>query len=268
MPALLILDLVIAHAPTNPGLSAGKLYPVTGAVRFLQGRPERMAGVGAALHPDAAMVYGLYDVRGDSPVKLQRYDRVYAALAAGDPVYFHPIRNWRSPWLDRLGVRWVVSGPAEEPPPGALGWRLAYAGADARVWERPGAMPLVRLIGGARGGQVKVERRTPGAWQITWQAPDRGRLVVAETWDPGWRASLNGRPVPVEALRGIQMAVRVGPGAGRLQLRYHPDGFAAGVVLSLLGLAAVMLGALTARPSRQCRPFGPSPLNPLPGEGG
>ncbi|HEV8583014.1 MAG TPA: YfhO family protein, partial [Thermoanaerobaculia bacterium] len=84
--AWVIIDLVAAHARTNPGLPAGKLYPVTGAIRFLQGRPERVTGLGEALHPDAAMVYGLYDVRGDSPVKLQRYDRIYAEMAAGDPV--------------------------------------------------------------------------------------------------------------------------------------------------------------------------------------
>ncbi|MFL6196223.1 MAG: hypothetical protein ACJ75H_18730 [Thermoanaerobaculia bacterium] len=246
LPALLAIDLVAAHSRTNPGLSEAKLYPVTGAVRFLQGRPERVAGIGTALHPDAAMVYGLYDVRGDSPVKLQRYERVYADMGTAHPVYFQPIANWSSPWLDRLGVHWVVAGPAEEPPAG-LGWRLAYQGADARVYERPGALPVARLIGGAAGGVVtaaKVERREPGAWRVSWNAPGPGRLVVAETWDRGWRATLDGRPVAVEALQGVLLGVRIGPGPGVAELRYHPDGLVPGMVLSALGLAAVALGRL------------------------
>lgn len=238
--AFLAIDLVAAHGRTNPGLSAAKLYPVTGAVRFLQGRSERVAGLGNALHPDAAMVYGLYDVRGDSPVKLQRYDQVYADMAAGDPVYFHPIHNWASPWLDRLGVRWVVAAKDEASPAGTA-WRVAYSGPDARVYERPGAMPLARLIGGARG-RVRIVRRTPGTWTVAWETPRRGWLVVAETWDPGWRAARDGRPVPIEPLRGVLMGVVVGPGSGRVELRYHPDGLVPGMILSALGLAAVAAG--------------------------
>lgn len=249
LPALLIVDLVAAHAPTNPGLSAAKLYPETGAVRFLQGKPERMAGLGTAFHPDAAMVHGVYDVRGDSPVKLHRYEVVYDELGTGDPVYFHPIDDWADPWLDRLGVRWVMGGPAEEPPPG-VGWRLAYQGADARIWERPRALPLARLSGAARGGPVTVERRDPGAWTVAFDAPAPGRLVVAETWDPGWTATLDGEPVPVDLLRGVLLSVRVGPGPGRVELRYHPDGIMPGMVLSLLGLAAVGADGLRRRRNR------------------
>lgn len=247
LPALLAIDLVAAHSRTNPGLSQARLYPVTGAVRFLQGRPERVAGLGDALHPDAAMVYGLYDVRGDSPVKLQRYDEVYGAFGASHPVYFLPIRDWSSPWLDRLGVRWVMAGPTEEPPPG-VGWRLAYQGSDGRVYERPGALPLVRIEG---GGQARVERRLPGDWRIAVQVPVPGRLVVAETWDPGWRAWVDGRPAKVERLQGILMAVPVAPGAGSVELRYHPDGFVPGLALSALGLCVLAGGAITGRGRRE-----------------
>lgn len=245
VPGLLIVDLVAAHARTNPGLPAAKLFPVTGAVRFLQGRPERVAGLGTALFPDAAMVYGLYDVRGDSPVKLQRYDQVYARMGAGDPVYFRPIQDWRSPWLDLLGVRWVMAGPAEEAPPG-LGWALAYAAADARVYERPSPRPLVRLEEAARGGAARVAGRSPGFWAVDFDAPKPGTLVTAETWDPGWSATLNGKPVAVTPYRDILLGVAVSPGPGRVELRYRPDGFALGAVLSLLGLAVVGLGGIGA----------------------
>jgi hypothetical protein len=242
LPALLLIDLVAAHARTNPGLPISRLFPVTGAVRFLQGRPERVAGLGDALHPDTAMVYGLYDVRGDSPVKLQRYDEVYGTFGTSHRVDFLPIRDWSSPWLDRLGVRWVMGGPAEEPPPGA-GWRLAYQGSDGRVWERPGALPLVRLDGGA----ARVERRLPGDWRIAFQALSPGRLVVAETWDLGWRAWVDGRPAKVERLQGILMAVPVAAGAGTVELKYRPDGFVPGLALSALGLCVLAGGALAGR---------------------
>jgi len=243
LPALLLVDLTAAHSRTNPGLSISRLYPVTGAIRFLQGRPERVAGLGEALHPDAAMVYGLYDVRGDSPVKLQRYEEIYGEMGRADPVYFHPIRSWSSPWLDRLGVRWVLGGPSEEPPAG-LGWTLAYQGSDARIWERPGAAPLARLEG---GGEARIEKRLPGEWRISWQSPARDRLVVAETWDPGWKASVNSRPAAIEPREGILMTVPLPAGPGAVELRYHPAGFTLGMMLSLLGLGVLAAGAALSR---------------------
>jgi hypothetical protein len=242
VPLLLLADLCFAHARTNPGLPAGRLYPVTGAVAFLKDRPGRVAGVGAALRPNAAMVYGLHDVRGDDPLKLQRYHEVYGRFGVADPVYFGAVERWDHPWLDRLGVRWVMTGPTEGPP--VPGWRLAYEGEDARVFERPGAMPLARL---AQGGEVRVERREPGFWEVAWDAPTQDLLVVAETWDPGWSARVDGQPVPVEPAAGLLLGVPVAPGAGRVELRYHSDGFAAGAVLSLLGLIGAGAGAFRRR---------------------
>ena len=140
----------------------------------------------------------------------------------------------------------MVAGPAEEPPP-ALSWRLAYQGSDARVYERPGALPLARL----EGGQARVEKRLPGEWRIAFQSPIKDRLVIAENWDPGWRAWIDGRPVAIEPVQGILMSVPVRPGAGSVELRYHPDGFVPGLVLSALGLCAAAGGALAGRERRE-----------------
>ncbi|MFP5288657.1 MAG: hypothetical protein ACLGI9_23170, partial [Thermoanaerobaculia bacterium] len=227
LPAVALIDLLAAHGGIPRAIPLDRLYPETGAVRFLQGREGRVAGVGHALRPNAALVYGLLDPRGDDPVKLERYEAVYRELAPGDPVYFEPIRQWDHPWLDRLGVRWVVAGRSQEMP----GWRLAYRGADALVYERPGALPLVRWTEGG-GGTVDGEMVHPGFWKVSWQTPRRATLVVAETWDRGWRAS-SGKAVPVE---GALLGVEVGPGEGTLELRYRPAGLVAGAWLSVFGL--------------------------------
>lgn len=236
LPAVVLIDLLAAHGGINRALPLERLYPETGAVRFLASQEGRVAGIGAALRPNAAMVYGLFDLRGDDPVKLARSEAVYRAFAPGDPVYFQPIARWSDPGLDRLGVRWVLGGSSENPPDPA--WRLAYAGKDARVWERPGARPLVRWTNVE--GQVRVLRREPGLWEVAWRAPRRGHLVIAETWDAGWSARLDDfRPVPVRAAGDALLGVQLGPGAGRLTLRYRPQGIVAGAALSLLALAAL-----------------------------
>jgi len=255
LPAVVICDLVLAHGGILGAIPLERLYPETGAIRFLQAQEGRVAGIDQALRPNAAMVYGLSDARGDDPVKLERYEAVYRSFAPGDPVFYQPIERWDSPWLDRLGVRWVVAGP-DQP---VEGWRLAYQGADARVYERPGALPLVRW---EVDGQIRTAKREPGFWEIEWRTPRRAMLVVAETWDRGWRASVDGRPVPVVAVEGALLGVELGPGEGRVELSYRPPGLVVGACISLGVL--VVLGVLWVL--GRVRPSPPQP--PSPGEGG
>jgi hypothetical protein len=234
LPVVAIIDLLLAHGGILRAIPLDRLYPETGAIRFLQGQEGRVAGIDQALRPNAALVHGLFDPRGDDPVKLERYEAVYRSFAPGDPVFFEPIQRWDDPWLDRLGVRWVVAGPQEARPE----WRLAYEGSDARVYERPGALPLVRWTQG--GGALVDEGMTrPGFWKISWWTPARSTLVVAETWDRGWSASAGGKPVPVVPVDGALMGIELGPGAGSLELRYRPAGLVVGAWLSALGLAGL-----------------------------
>ena len=66
-----------------------------------------------------------------------------------------------------------------------------------------------------------------------------GLVVLADRWDIGWRAYLDGRPVPIlqanHALRGVVVPA----GTGTLEFRYQPASFAWG--LRLAGAAATVL---------------------------
>jgi hypothetical protein len=232
LPALAALDLLAAHGRINGALPLSRLYPQTGAIRFLAGREGRVAGTGEALRPNAAMVYGLHDPRGDDPLRLTRY-----ALGPANPVYFEPISNWQSPWLDKLGVRWVVTAPGE--PAANPAWRLAYEGTDARVWERPGPLPVVRWEG--EGGEAKAVSTRPGFRRIAWRSARPGRLVVAETWHRGWSARAGERRLAVEPAEGILLGVALGPGEGTVELAYRPPGFFLGAGLSAFGALVLLL---------------------------
>ena len=146
--ALALADLAWVHAGINPALPANEVYARTPAIDFLAAQPERMAATGYDFRPNAAMVYGLFDVRGDDSLKLSRYERVYGhELATPHPTFFRPIEQWDSPWLDRLGVRWVLAPPGSTPL--VAGWHTAYAGSDATVFDRGLPQPLVRVENGA-----------------------------------------------------------------------------------------------------------------------
>ncbi|QQR75848.1 MAG: YfhO family protein [Holophagales bacterium] len=248
------LELGIANVSALPVAPVERLDRASGATRFLSGRPERVAATGATLRPNAALVLRLFDVRGDDPLKLARYERVYGdELGGRHPNYFVPIAHWDSVWLDRLGVRWVMTPPGE--PPKDPSWRVVFAGSDAAVFERPTAWPLVRwgesdrepARGVPQEAGIQVQQRLPGRWTLSTSTPVGRRLVIAETWDPGWRATIDDRPVPVGRVDDLLIAIDVPAGERRVDLRYVPQGLLPGLALAGAALVVLLGGARRRR---------------------
>ena len=68
-----------------------------------------------------------------------------------------------------------------------------------------------------------------------------GLVVLADRWDKGWKAYLDGKPVEVlqanHAVRGVIAA----PGARILEFRYEPASFRLGLALTLAAAAILTL---------------------------
>ena len=90
-----------------------------------------------------------------------------------------------------------------------------------------------------RASAADVVRLEPGLIEARAEGP--GLLVVAESWDPGWTAALDGRRVRLLRANHAQMALTIGPGLHRAVLRYHIPGLSGGFGLGVLG-ALVLLG--------------------------
>ena len=67
---------------------------------------------------------------------------------------------------------------------------------------------------------VDPARTGPGRWSITTSGPEPALLVVAETWFPGWEATVDGRPVPVLKADGAFLGVVVDAGSHEVSLSY------------------------------------------------
>jgi hypothetical protein len=97
-----------------------------------------------------------------------------------------------------------------------------------------------------RPSEANVVRLEPGLIEVRAEGP--GLLVVAESWDPGWAAALDGRSATLLRANHAQMALGLGPGLHRAVLRYRTPGLAAGLALSAVAAAALL--ALWARGRR------------------
>ncbi|MEW6729715.1 MAG: hypothetical protein AB1489_00125 [Acidobacteriota bacterium] len=67
-------------------------------------------------------------------------------------------------------------------------------------------------------------------------------VLFSRPWYPGYRATLNGKEVPVEVINYFLPAVRLPAGAqGELILEYRPSSFVNGVIIALITLLLIVL---------------------------
>lgn len=98
-------------------------------------------------------------------------------------------------------------------------------------------------------GTVVYDRVSGHELRITTECPRDTLVVFNETYDPGWRAWIDGDPTRLYRVNAVVQGVIVPPGASEILLRYRPRGQLAGLILSL-GALAVLGGAALVRPRR------------------
>ena len=174
-----------------------------------------------------------------------------------------------SPILDMLGVRTVIfrGSPPETMHPAFQGfdyWVLVNQAAlprafvparvetvinpDERLWKLaapqfdPRAVAYVESpvnLPDSCRGSAKIVEEIPTRVTVSVQMETPGLVVLADLWDKGWRAYLDGQSVPIlranHAVRGVVVPV----GTATLEFRYEPASLAWGLRLS--GFAAVVL---------------------------
>jgi hypothetical protein len=97
----------------------------------------------------------------------------------------------------------------------------------------------------AEASASRAEVVRAGGSRMELRAAGPGLLVVAEGWDPGWRATLNDAPARLVRVNHAQLGLALPPGMHRVALRHEPRGFRAG--LALCAAAATALAALVLR---------------------
>lgn len=180
--------------------------------------------------------------------------------------------------LDGPGLREVASLPGESNVP-------------VRLYENAGALPRAYLVGravpvrdpweaieavrtgsadpgrevlveGAAGGEAPApDGRLPGTAAIVVDRPlevvvrvaaERPSwLVLSDTFDPSWRAAVDGTPADLLRAHGMFRAVRVPAGAREVRFTYRPASVVLAAALTALGLAgAAVIGAAGRRTAR------------------
>jgi hypothetical protein len=162
------------------------------------------------------------------------------------------------------------------------GAQVAYSGAGAVVLRNGGALPpafvayrwrgsggldqSLRLMSAAPSVQarddpvIETADASPGAGgpatparvvsrsdthvTLSVRARAAGRLVLLDTYYPGWRATVDGRDAHIDAADAAFRAVPVTAGAHTVRFSYRPRSVLAGGVITLVAMAAIVLALL------------------------
>lgn len=178
-------------------------------------------------------------------------DTLFRAYELPGNSYFRVADTVGSIAADRADVGSRTAAYLHSPLPGRDRYlTVGYAGARAPAPTlASGTGPL------ARPGTVLAEQISMpnGSAAATVHLRRRAAVVLSCSFDPGWSATIDGRPAPAGMVAPALVAVTVPPGTHRIAFRYHgfggyPELFAL-AVLDLLGAAALSSPVLGLRRS-------------------
>jgi hypothetical protein len=114
---------------------------------------------------------------------------------------------------------------------------------------------------------ISARELGPGEWILEVPASPPGVIVLAESFDPGWRA-VGPRDERLTVVRadGLFCAIGAPPGGGEVRMKYAPRALAAGALTSATGvLASILLFIFVFRLRASSQPIPrPPDVEPVP----
>jgi hypothetical protein len=272
---LVLLEGLIFALPYNHRLPRDEVPPPSQAVDWLRANApeEPLVATGSVLTPNTSVYYRLRDMRGYDVVLSPRSGLFWSL---GDPSYaeiaYHTtLSNPGIQWLRAAGVGEVMTPQGQELP-GTLRQYVGEGVSIARVPDpRPFAFTVESITSVAtvdaamtalrddplgsvavEGGSVsqpgnpsaravEVSRPAPESIDVKVDVPTRATLIILQTYDPGWSATVDAKKVPVKAADIAFQAVEVPAGNHTVMLRYTPAGVPLGAAASAVGLLGLAL---------------------------
>jgi hypothetical protein len=230
-------DLFVFGYELNPATQIADDRPESPILAFLRENarpPFRVVGVGAELPPNSLMRYGLADCRNYDSVELSSNLEWFETLYESDPK--------RLARTSRREVSWSGVERAREQLRFAL---VKYAVSSTQPTES--LLRSAQKIGDVWVVNLEPEKPVfmqPSAAEIRIDASavPGDVVVVPVTFDPGWRAEVDGVAVEVKAYRGAFLSI-AGVNRAR-EYVFHYDPIEARIGLGISGLAVVLVTGL------------------------
>jgi hypothetical protein len=151
----------------------------------------------------------------------------------------------------------------------AYGWRPAASiaaglfGVAAGTTEQARDQPVIETRDAAPAGDppaatpARITERSDTSVTVEVDARRAGRLVLLDTFYPGWEATVDGRPADIEAANVAFRSVPVAAGRHEVRFEYRPASVRYGAIISAVALVALLVAVVAGSPRLRRRRRGP-----------
>ncbi len=160
--------------------------------------------------------------------------------------------------LRLFGVRFFItsgSGPLYGRLVESPHFRLVEPSAEYhKAFEYMHAQPPFGWESGAAAAVVRLLGSTPERRRFQVRSETGGRFFLTEQFYPGWRATVDGRPVSIERWRGAFQSIQAPAGEHEIEFRYRAPGLLPGAAVSFASLflfAGLLLRRTNGTAARQ-----------------
>ncbi len=252
----------------NPSISRSDYYPKTKAIEFLQRDDSlfRVATMDTVLPPNTAMMYGLYDIRGQDFVTVRRYEELITGRA--NDFFFYSSEALLPRFFSLLNVKYFLTDK-DRTLPLQLVYRDEISIYRVTPCDRAFILFEYKVFPDREFVLNKVRSRTVDmrkyllleqqpqlpSWhdiaadvpepnvhivkyetdEVTIEAssPRPAFLLLLDTYFPGWKAFINGRETRIYRADYNFRAVALPAGRSTVRFVYQPASFRIGCSLSL-----------------------------------
>ena len=192
--------------------------------------------------PESNILFGLHEFDFYDPVLPRGYFQSWSQVSTGSPGA--PIFNSFCPAITtaeqarRYGVQFVLEPDGAAGPTGAV---FAAKVDDEDLYRIPDSSDAVLVPAttsgslpstNAPGTPVAVDHPSPSSWRITTSSGSDQLLRLRLTDEPGWQATIDGRPLQLEPFAGVMLQARIPAGRHLIQLHYWPTLFTVGLIVA------------------------------------
>jgi hypothetical protein len=253
--AVIVADLFSFGMGFNPTANPEQVYPNTPLTDWIKENagPARIMPINdkwslyslrplekAVLPPNAATVYGFYDMQGYDSLFSRQYKQFVDTQLQMDSC---PPENGNMMFIKSYVPGWprgtagyvVSTGPIE-----ASGLTEVYDSDGVLVYkldDQTAHQQAYLLPEGS--GRVSILDRSNNKITVKAKVDKPAQLVLAETYYPGWRANIDGQDVPVSVSQGVFRSVEIKPGNSTVDFDFRPGTIVAGMFLGLLGTSVM-----------------------------
>ncbi|MGI5841357.1 MAG: hypothetical protein ACOX6N_04020 [Patescibacteria group bacterium] len=229
-------------------------FPSTDITTFLQKDSDVFRidkETGPLLPPNTWTSYSLMSPSGYDPLAVKDYVDFYNQYinnqnSSTKATRYSELKNYDPIKLGQLSVKYLLSlkytDIAQIRPEGEFinhligeaDWQKVYENGSVVIFKNPYFKPLVRPL---VQHPVTISNTVLGhnSLSFDYKSDQESRLLVANTWMPGWYYNFNGSVSPVDSATPFQ-SIKLPPGEGKVNLFYKPNSFIYGRNIFLLSL--------------------------------